>query len=137
MISIKKIYPRLPEGVPYKGTTSVGFGLLSSSFILKRYNYAAKSPSADSTRIINTNQTASAWSQSCTTLPVITWTEADRAAGGEFIVEHAYILLDASDTTDRLKLIKYNRSALSASQWYDIGTGNGTNMYGSAISGTV
>ena len=78
-----------------------------------------------------------AWQQNCSTLPEITWSEADRAAGGEFIKEHAYILLDASASSDKLKLIKYYRPALSIPFWYDVGTGNVTNKYTGALTGTV
>ena len=127
--------PRMPEGVPYGGTTSVGFGLLSSSFIFKRYQYSVKAPGGESTLITNTSTSNTAWQQSCSTLPVITWSESSRNAAGEFIKQHAYIMIDASDSTDRLKLVKYHRPAFSKGYWYDMGSGNGT-KYGSALTGT-
>ena len=129
--------PRLPEGVPYTGTVTVGFELLGDVFKFKRYTYSATGPNADSAFLINTNGAATAWQQNCSTLPEITWTEADRGTGGEFIKEHAYILLDASASSDKLKLIKYYRPALSTPFWYDVGTGNVTNKYTSALTGTV
>ena len=131
----KENIPRMPEGVPYTGTTSVGFGIVSDTFIFKRYAYTVKSPSGVSSSITNTNTTTTAWQQSCSTLPVISWSESDRAAEGEFVKEHAYILLDASDSTDRLKLLKYYRS-FGVGFWYDAGSGNNTNKYGSALTGT-
>ena len=131
----KENIPRMPEGVPYTGTTSVGFGIVSDTFIFKRYAYTVKSPSGVSSSITNTNQTSTAWQQSCSTLPVISWSESDRAAEGEFVKEHAYILLDASNSTDRLKLLKYYRS-FGVGFWYDIGSGNTTDKYGSALTGT-
>jgi predicted phage tail protein len=127
--------PRMPEGVPYTGTTSVGFGILSSSFIFKRYQYSVKAPGGESTLITNTSTSNTAWQQSCSTLPVITWSESSRNAAGEFIKQHAYIMIDASDSTDRLKLVKYHRPAFSKGYWYDMGSGNGT-KYGSALTGT-
>ena len=132
----KENIPRMPEGVPYTGTTSVGFGIQSDAFTFKRYAYTAKSPSGISKSITNTSTSSAAWQQSCTTLPIISWSESDRAAEGEFIREHAYILLDASDSTDRLKLLKYHRPAFSNGFWYDAGSGNNTNKYGSALTGT-
>ena len=132
----KENIPRMPEGVPYTGTTSVGFGIQSDAFTFKRYAYTAKSPSGISKSITNTSTSSAAWQQSCTTLPIISWSESDRAAEGEFIREHAYILLDASDSTDRLKLLKYHRPAFSNGFWYDAGSGNTTNKYGSALTGT-
>ena len=127
--------PRLPEGVPYGGTTSVGLAVNNNFFFFKKVNYSAKSPSSLASVITNTSNTSTTYQQRCSTLPVITWSESDRNAAGEFILEHAYILLDASDSTDRLKLLKYHRS-LGANFWYDIGTGNGTNKYGAALTGT-
>ena len=131
----KENIPRLPEGVPYGGTTSVGFGLLSSSFTFQNYQYAVKSPSDRAALITNTSTSSAAWQQSCTNLPVITWSESSRPASGGFIDEHAYILMDASDSSDRLKLVKYHKPALSTPFWYDMGSGNST-KYGSALTGT-
>ena len=127
--------PRMPEGVPYGGTTSVGFGILSSSFIFKRYQYEVKAPGGESTRITNTTTSSAAWQQSCDTLPVISWSESNRNAAGEFIKEHAYIMIDASDSTDRLKLVKYHKPSFSKAFWYDMGSGNSA-KYGSALTGT-
>ena len=132
----KENIPRMPEGVPYTGTTSVGFGIQSDAFTFRRYAYTAKSPSGISKSITNTSTSSAAWQQSCTNLPIISWSESNRAAEGEFIREHAYILLDASDSTDRLKLLKYHRPAFSNGFWYDAGSGNNTNKYGSALTGT-
>ena len=75
----------MPEGVPYTGTTSVGFGIQSDAFTFKRYAYTAKSPSGISKSITNTSTSSAAWQQSCTTLPIISWSESNRAAEGEFI----------------------------------------------------
>ena len=128
--------PRFPLGVPYGGTTSVAFAVKANNvFSFQNHLYSVKSPSGSSTRITNTNSTSSAWQQSCATLPNITWSESDRNAGGEFITEHAYILIDASDSTDRLKLIKYHKPSHTHPFWYDTGTGNSA-KYGSALSGT-
>ena len=130
--------PRMPDGVPYSGTTSIGVGILSDSFIFKRYQYAARSPSTNGRLIQNTNSTSTAWQQSCTNLPTITWTEANRNSEGEFIKEHAYILLDESDSTDRLKLISFHNPTTSTGTpfWYNIGSGNITDRFGSALTGT-
>ena len=127
--------PRMPEGVPYGGTTSVGFGILSSSFIFKRYQYEVKAPGGESALIANTTTSSAAWQQSCDTLPVISWSESNRNAAGEFIKEHAYIMIDASDSTDRLKLVKYHKPSFSKAFWYDMGSGNSA-KYGSALTGT-
>ena len=130
--------PRMPDGVPYSGTTSIGVGISSDSFIFKRYQYAARSPSTNGRLIQNTNSTSTAWQQSCTNLPTITWTEASRNSEGEFIKEHAYILLDESDSTDRLKLISFHNPTTSTGTpfWYNIGSGNITDRFGSALTGT-
>ena len=46
-------------------------------------------------------------------------------------------MLDSSDTSDRLKLLKYYKPATGGpSFWYDTGTGNTTDKYGSNLTGT-
>ena len=129
--------PRLPDEVPNCGTTSVGYTVDGNTFKTKKAVYSIKNPGDESSLVSNTNTTATAWQQDCSNLPNITWSESDRDSQGEFITEHAYILLDASDTTDRFKLLKYYKpTGAGTAHWYDTGTGNTTNRFGSALTGT-
>jgi len=129
--------PRLVDDVPVAGTTTVGYTVDGNTFKAKRSGYGIKHPGSDSSWVNNTNTTATAWQQDCSDLPNITWSESDRNSEGEFIVEHAYILMDFSDATDRFKLLKYYKPTGSGTaHWYDTGTGNTTNRFGSALTGT-
>ena len=129
--------PRLPDEVPFCGTTSVGYTVSGNTFKTKKPVYNIKNPGDESSLVSNTNTTATAWQQDCSNLPNITWSESDRNSQGQFITEHAYILLDASDTTDRFKLLKYYKpTGAGTAHWYDTGTGNTTNRFGSALTGT-
>jgi predicted phage tail protein len=133
----KEPIPRLANGVPFCGTTSTGFSLSGNTFQFKKFDYTFKPPSDNAKSVTNTVSAVSAWQQDCSNLPNITWSESDRNIEGQFIVEHAYILFDSSDTTDRLKLLKYHKpTTIGTSFWYDAGTGNTTNKFGSALSGT-
>ena len=149
--------PRLPLGVPYRGSSSVGFQVVNDSitkdFKFKKTNYKIKGPSDDSQQVIYApdSPTPSSYSQDCKNLTPITYTE-NKNIEGAFVPEHAYILLDVSETTDKLKLIKYNKSVTpqfnssgalvdgsGSNFWYDSGTGNTTaaNSFGSALNGSV
>ena len=129
--------PRLPDEVPFCGTTSVGYTVDGNTFKTKKAVYNIKNPGDESSLVSNTNTTVTAWQQDCSNLPNITWSESDRDSQGQFITEHAYILLDASDTTDRFKLLKYYKpTGAGTAHWYDTGTGNTTNRFGSALTGT-
>jgi len=125
---------RVPGGLPFGGRSSSGVSIDKAGlFQFDSQTWNVK-PSPYSDSISNSSSTASTWSQSCSTLPNITW--SNRTNSTEFPVEHHYLLLDASDTTDRIKLIKYNK-AYRHPFWYDAGTGNTTNAVGSNLTGTI
>jgi hypothetical protein len=82
------------------------------------------------------SSTASAYQQDCSGVPVITYDAATAAAG--FEDRWHYLLVDASDITDRIKLVKYEISP-SGSYWFDAGNGATTaaNGFGANLTGTI
>ena len=128
--------PRLPEGVPYTGDLDSALELSSSgSFTINTTNYIFNHPSPYAAVIQGVNATTATHTQDCSNMTVTT--KIAQANEGEFIVEHYYVMLDSSDTSDRLKLLKYYKPATGGpSFWYDTGTGNTTDKYGSNLTGT-
>ena len=128
--------PRLPEGVPYTGDLDSALELSSSgSFTINTTNYIFNHPSPYAAVIQGVNATTATHTQDCSNMTVTT--KIAQANEGEFIVEHYYVMLDSSDTSDRIKLLKYYKSTTGgASFWYDTGTGNTTDKYGSNLTGT-
>jgi len=126
---------RYPYGVLVGGTIDVGsFVDLSGLYQFEDYAYTMK-PGGNALTITNNSSTAALWQQDCSDLPVITFTPGD---GNVFESSLYYILLDSSDSSDRLKLVKlYNDTTHGVQYWYDAGTGNATDRWGSDLSGTI
>jgi len=125
-------------GIPFGGDISVGVRTRTvgstTTFELTNNEYKFKAPSALASLIKNVSTDAGTYKQDISNLPVITKTS--QAAPGEFIIEHTYVLIDASDASDRIKLISYNREQGKSPFWYNVDAGGGTSKYGSALSGT-
>jgi len=126
---------RYPYGVIVGGTIDVGsFVDLSGLYQFEDYVYTMK-PGGNALTITNNSSTAALWQQDCSDLPVITFTPGD---GSVFESSLYYILLDSSDSSDRLKLVKlYDDTTHGVQYWYDAGTGNATDRWGSDLSGTI
>ena len=130
--------PRLPEGVPYTGDLDSALEISSSgSFTITTTDYIFNHPSPYAAVIQGVTATTATHTQDCSNMAVTT-KDSQQADDGEFIVEHYYVMLDSSDTADRLKLLKYYKPATGSgpSFWYDTGTGNTTDGYGSNLTGT-
>ena len=128
--------PRLPEGVPYTGDIDSALELSSlGSFTINTTDYTFNHPSPYAAIIQGVTATTATHTHDCSNMAVTTKTA--QATEGEFIAEHYYVMLDSSDTSDRIKLLKYYKSTTGgAAFWYDTGTGNTTNKYGSNLTGT-
>jgi hypothetical protein len=128
--------PRLPEGIPYTGDLDSALELSSSgSFTINTTDYTFNHPSPYAAIIQGVTATAGTHTHDCSNMAVTTKTA--QATEGEFIAEHYYVMLDSSDASDRIKLLKYYKSTTGgAAFWYDTGTGNTTNKYGSNLTGT-
>ena len=128
--------PRLPEGVPYTGDIDSAVEISSSgSFTITTTDYIFNHPSPYAPVIQGVDATTATHTHDCSNMAVTTKTA--QANEGEFIVEHYYVMMDSSDASDRLKLLKYHKSTTGgASFWYDTGTGNTTDKYGSNLTGT-
>jgi len=129
--------PRLPEGVPYTGDIDSSLEISSSgSFTITTTDYIFNHPSPYAAIIQGVSATTATHTHDCSNMAVTTKTE--QADDGEFIVEHYYVMLDSSDTADRIKLLKYYKptTGSGASFWYNTGTGNTTDGYGSNLTGT-
>ena len=126
---------RYPYGVLVGGTIDVGsFVDLSGLYQFEDYAYTMK-PGGNALTITNNSPTAALWQQDCSDLPAITFTPGD---GNVFESSLYYILLDSSDSSDRLKLVKlYDDTTHGVQYWYDAGTGNATNRWGSNLTGTI
>jgi len=125
-------------GITFGGDISVGVRTRTvgstTTFEFTNNQYKFKAPSALASVIKNTSTDAGTYKQDISNLPIITKTS--QAAPGEFIIEHTYVLIDASDASDRIKLISYNREQGKSPFWYNVDAGGGTSKYGSALSGT-
>lgn len=128
---------RFVRGLSYGGTSNVPFTISSAGLAaFASTSWTIVPPGAQSKPIVSVSSTASAYQQDCSDVPVITYDATDAAAG--FEDKWHYLLVDASDTTDRIKLVKYEISS-SGSYWFDTGTGAVTaaNGFGSNLTGTI
>jgi predicted phage tail protein len=82
----------------------------------------------------NTSTTATAWSQDCSDMPAISYTPS---TSNIFESDLFYIMLDYSDATDKVKLVKLHREAYGEDYWYDAGTGNATNRFSAQKTGSI
>lgn len=82
----------------------------------------------------NTSTTATAWSQDCSDMPAITYTPS---TSNIFESDLFYIMLDYSDATDRVKLVKLHRETYGEDYWYDAGTGNEADRFSAQKTGSV
>ena len=82
----------------------------------------------------NTSTTATAWSQDCSDMPALSYTPS---TSNVFESDLFYIMLDYSDATDKVKLVKLHREAYGEDYWYDAGTGNATNRFSAQKTGSI
>jgi len=127
---------RLPQGLPYGGSSNVGLSINESgTFMLGTdshgFNYTIESSHPTAAVFSNIEDIDATYKQVCTDLPVIT--QVEQSSPGAFISEHAYVMLDASDSDDRLKLMKYNDTY---SYWFEAGTGSETTGL-TTLTGTI
>lgn len=125
---------RFAHGTPFGGQLDVGgFIDLAGLFQFEDYKYTMN-PGGKANSTTNTSSTDALWKQDCSDMPVISYTQG---TGSIFDASLSYILFDASDSSDRLKLLKlYEDAANEDTYWYDSGTGNGT-RFGSNLTGTI
>jgi predicted phage tail protein len=126
-VALGGVLSRDIELVATTSPTAKTFKILNSS-----YKFA--SVASPLTYATITGGAAATYQQDCTTIATVNYaslaTELDRA-----LASH-YIFFDASDTSDRLKLIKYHRdTTLNLEYFYDTGTGNNTNTSNFNIAG--
>lgn len=125
---------RFAHGVPFGGQLDIGgFIDLAGLFQFEDYKYTMN-PGGKANSTTNTLSTEALWKQDCSDMSVISYTQG---TGSIFDASLSYILFDASDSSDRLKLLKlYEDTANEDIYWYDSGTGNGT-RFGSDLTGTI
>lgn len=125
---------RFAHGAPFGGQLDVGgFIDLSGLFQLEDYKYTMN-PGGNANSTTNTLPTDVLWKQDCSDMPVISYTQG---TGNIFDASLSYILFDASDSSDRLKLLKlYEGTSNEDTYWYDSGTGNGS-RFSSNLTGTI
>jgi len=129
---------RFVEGLPYGGTANIAFSISSgglAAFVSPAWTVTP--PGATSVPIVNTGTSVATYQQDCSGVPAITYDDSD-ASG--FEDEFHYIVVDASDTTDRLKLIKFAVGGEGkVPYWYDTGNGSTTQSQGfaTAFAGTI
>lgn len=139
--------PRGPQGIPIGGLTNRANTLSTAGlFAFSDSIYSIQPPGSGGSTFTNGSTQTGTFQQSCANLP--TSTVSVGSTTGAFNTDHYYIYLDASDATDRLKLIKYHTGVPDGSDfgypyWYDAGTGN-TNPSNaspdaamSSLSGTI
>ena len=139
--------PRGPQGIPIGGLTNRANTLSTAGlFAFSDSIYSIQPPGSGGSTFTNGSTQTGTFQQSCADLP--TSTVSVGSTTGAFNTDHYYIYLDASDATDRLKLIKYHTGVPDGSDfgypyWYDAGTGN-TNPSNaspdaamSSLSGTI
>lgn len=128
---------RFVRGLSYGGTSNVPFTISSAGLAgFSSTSWTVVPPGAKSLPIVSVSSTASAYQQDCSGVPVITYDATTAAAG--FEDRWHYLLVDASDITDRIKLVKYEISP-SGSYWFDAGNGATTaaNGFGANLTGTI
>jgi hypothetical protein len=137
---------RSPGNLPVGGTTNSAFFFVQDTSIARFRDvlWSVQPSVTGATTIRNTGKTESdtaSYSQDCSGLPDFTpETVVLDLEVTSFDTEKHFIILDESDTTDRLKLIKYytNQFNFGNSYWYDTGTGSTTvDQAVTAITGTI
>lgn len=128
---------RFVRGLSYGGTSNVAFTISSTGLAsFASTSWTVVPPGKNSLPISSVSTTASAYQQDCSGVAVITYSASDAVAG--FEDKWHYLLLDASDSIDRIKLIKYEISG-GDSYWFDTGNGATTaaNAFGSNLTGSI
>ena len=112
-----------PENATFGGqfNRSVKINSNSGLFEVTNSNYSFSPKQAYSTGIINTSTDVATFKQATNGIQQTSSTTVD---AGTFIGNHHYLIMDASDTADRIKLIKqYKDDIHKIAYWYDTGSG--------------
>ena len=112
-----------PEGAVFGGQFNRSIKINSSTGLFEvinsTYNFSPKQ--AYSTGIINTSTADGTFKQATNGIPRTSSTTVDP---GTFLQNHHYLIMDASDAGDRIKLIKqYKDDVHKIAYWYDTGSG--------------
>ena len=131
---------RYPLGMPYGGSSNVGLSINSIGVFRlgsegNGFNYVIEPANKSAAVFRSTENVLSNWQLYCTGLPEVT--QIGQASSGEFISEHAYIMMDADGGVagNRLKLMKYNTD-YADHYWFDSYTGSETSGL-STKTGTI
>jgi predicted phage tail protein len=123
---------RFPLGVPVGGTSDVGLKQFGGNIAFTDANFSFKTSSRSELLSLSDTGNGAIRSQDFSDVAAITYTPKD---GQSFEQDLHYILFDASDASDRLKLVKFNPGTYTP-YWYNAGTGNGTH-FSSNLTGTI
>lgn len=124
-----------PRSIPYGGSTNKQTTINSSGlFSFSLHTYSVQPIQSLASVISNSSNTSSTYQQDCSGM-VATSVTGNNA--NKFITQHYYLLLDSSDASDRIKLLKYHTHN-TETYWMDTGDGNdNSNGLTSALTGTV
>lgn len=129
--------PRYPGGVPYGGFINTGLRLTNDGSTdrieFNKYNWEYRSPQFGADIVTNTSTDDAKWKQVLSGSFPTTADRTDPEADAFRTTDH-YLLIDASDSADPLKLVKWQRG-YRVSYWYDTVTGTDTGTV--ALTGTV
>jgi len=131
-----EVIPRTQKGIPYTGDVNAGMQMSNSgSFSFKNSTYTFKHPSARGKDTVGTSNALSN-SQDCSGM-VATSVTTQTTDEGEFLTDHYYLLLDNSETNDKIKLLRYHKpNGIGTPYFYDSIDGSSTTRFGSALTGT-
>ena len=118
--------PRIAAGLPIGGTCSTTSSLSSTGiFSLSNNIYGFRPPQSLGAFLSNTSTNTNTYQLDTSGLPQITWTAQQES--GDFILEHHYIVMQANESTNVMRLIKYkNDASHNVPYWFDAGTGSET-----------
>ena len=128
--------PRTQKGIPYTGDVNAGMQMSNAGvFSFKNPTYTFKHPSTRGKDTVGTSNAFSN-SQDCSGM-VATSVTTQTTDAGEFLTEHYYLLLDNSETNDKIKLLRYHKpNGVGTPYFYDSIDGSSTTRFGSALDGT-
>ena len=128
--------PRSQKGIPYTGDCNAGMQMSNSgSFSFKNSTYTFKHPSTKAKDIVGDSGESDSFTQDCSGMVATSNLTPNDA--GEFLTDHYYLLLDSSESADKIKLLRYHKpNGVGTSYFYDSIDGSSTTRFGSALSGT-
>ena len=129
--------PRTQKGIPYTGDVNAGMQMSNAgSFSFKNSTYTFKHPSTRGKDIVGDSGQSNSFTQDCSGMVATTDTSLNNVAG-EFRTDHYYLLLDSSESADKIKLLRYHKpNGVGTPYFYDSGNGSSTTRFGSALTGT-